>query len=231
MTRFIKSAKATALLGAAAAVLAACASTNPPAGADLTARLPTEQFPIDLVPAPDEIRLAAHPEGLSGPQQDALGDFAMRWREAGASEIVIQSPRGGNEPAAMRASAQARNFLIAMGARPDQIRLTAYQGSSDAPDVIVVGYQRYQAMLPTCGTGWDNLSATASNQVSSNFGCAVSANLAAQVDNPTDLARPRGLDPADAGRRMTVIDKYRKGEKTGAEHDEQASGAVSNAVK
>ena len=57
---------------------------------------------------------------------------------------------------------------------------------------------------------------------------ALRAALALPVDQ---VARPRGLDPADAGRRMTVIDKYRKGEKTGAEHDEQASGAVSNAVK
>jgi pilus assembly protein CpaD len=35
----------------------------------------------------------------------------------------------------------------------------------------------------------------------------------------------------DAGRRQTVIDKYRKGELTASAKDEQAQGVVSNAVK
>ena len=59
----------------------------------------------------------------------------------------------------------------------------------------------------------------------------VLARMAAQVANPADWARPRTLDPADAQRRAVVLDKYRKGELTSSEKDDNATGAVSSVVK
>jgi pilus assembly protein CpaD len=50
------------------------------------------------------------------------------------------------------------------------------------------------------------------NQPYWNLGCANQRNLAAMVDNPSDLLQPRGETPAYAGRRSVAIDKYRKGD-------------------
>ena len=54
--------------------------------------------------------------------------------------------------------------------------------------------------------------------------------MAAQIANPEDLIRPRDSTPADAGRRDTVLGKYRKGDVTASAKDEQATGVVSKAV-
>jgi pilus assembly protein CpaD len=70
-----------------------------------------------------------------------------------------------------------------------------------------------------------------SNDVQPNFGCAVTANMAAQIANPADLARPQHATPADAARRSLVLDKYRKGQITSSEKDDQAKGVVSDAIK
>ena len=48
---------------------------------------------------------------------------------------------------------------------------------------------------------------------------------------PGDLIGARPMDPADTGRRTTVLGKYRNGETTSTAKDEQASGAVSTAVQ
>jgi pilus assembly protein CpaD len=51
------------------------------------------------------------------------------------------------------------------------------------------------------------------------------------VADPRDLVAPRGQDAADAQRRMTVLDKYRKGESTPADTTAAQSGAVSEVNK
>jgi pilus assembly protein CpaD len=75
------------------------------------------------------------------------------------------------------------------------------------------------------------MSKSANNDVQPNFGCAVTANMALMVANPNDLLRPTDSGPSDAGRRMTVLEKYREGKVTSSEKDEQAKGSVSQAVK
>jgi len=82
---------------------------------------------------------------------------------------------------------------------------------------VLVGFDTVRAVVPTCGTAWTNLARTGSNAGQANFGCAVNANLAAQIANPRDIVTPRTMTPADAGRRAVVFDAYRKGEQTAAE--------------
>src|SRR3989338_6607615 len=49
----------------------------------------------------------------------------------------------------------------------------------------------------------------------------------AVVADPAGLAGPRTMTPADAGRRDTVLEKYRAGQPTATQRTEQDSGAVS----
>ena len=218
---------------ALAASLSACAATPPlQAGQASMARTPTELWKAEIATQPEEIRLAVRGQGLSPNQAGALTTFADTWRDADGSEIIVQAPVGGPEPGAVsRSSESARTFLIEQGVPASAIRLLGYDAKGDAAAPLVVGFLRYAVTVPDCGRNWTNISHSMANEVQPNFGCAVTANMAAQVANPADWARPRTLDPADAQRRAIVLDKYRKGELTAAEKDEKAKGTVSLVVK
>jgi pilus assembly protein CpaD len=226
MARLLRAVLAPAL---ATLTLAACASGHDPAPplAPIAA-LPTEQFPLRSNAYPDEIRLAPHAAGLSPEQRAALAELVGRWRDDGGGMLTIQSPfRGADARAAFETSRQAQALLLTLGAPAERVRVVGYEPPDAAPAAILVGFVAYEAVIPRCGTAWENLTATNKNTPMQNFGCAVSANMAAQIANPSDLQGPRASDPTDAGRRAVVIDKYRQGEGTSGAKDAGASGVVS----
>ena len=217
---------------ALAAALSACASPAIQPGQALSARTPTELWKTEMASQPEEIRLAVRAEGLSANQANALTGLAQTWRGAGGGEVVLQAPVGGPEPDAVsRSGENARSFLVQQGVPASEIRLVGYDAKGDPRAPLVVGFMRYALAIPACGRSWTNIAHSMTNQPQPNFGCAVTANMAAQVADPADLATPRTMDPADAQRRAVVLDKYRKGELTSSEKDEKAEGAVSQVVK
>lgn len=218
-----------AATGLVLALLTACASAPESA---LAPRNDTEQWEgkVQVEARPDEILLAPHAEGLSANQTQAIDALLARWLAAEAREIVVSAPMGGaTGEAGGRMAFAARQRLVALGAPAASVRVVGYDagGAPDAP--LKVGFLRYQATPPQCGT-WENLTATRNNNAYGNFGCAITANMAAQVANPADLLGPRASSPIDASRRDTIIDKYRKGETTSSAKDDQATGSVSKAV-
>ena len=228
-----RSTRVALLLAAASLTLAACATGPEPATAAKAVVLPTEQYPLEVAGHPDEIRLAAHASGLSLEQRAALARLANRWLDSGGGALTVQTPIKGADPrAASETSLQAMALLLSMGAPAERVRQVGYEPT--APDLankgpapVIVGFAAYEAVIPKCGTVWENLSANSKNKPMGNFGCAVSANMAAQIANPGDIAQPRADDPVDAGRRAFVLDKYRTGEATSGAKDAQSSGAVS----
>jgi pilus assembly protein CpaD len=218
-----------ALCGVALAGLAACAVTDPKVS--LTApKLPTEHFSAKVEDTPDQIALGVHAEGLSANQQTALADFVGRWREAGGGAILVKAPAdAANADQAKSMSYAVQSQLQAMGVPSERIQLAAYSsGGGRAP--VLASFQRLTAQGPDCSGGWDNLTSTNSNEPYKHFGCALTANLAAQIADPRDLVSPPGLAPADNTRRQIVLGKYRDGKVTASEKDIQASGTVSTAV-
>ena len=170
-----------------------------------------------------------HADGLSSAQVSALTGLINRWRDVGGGPIVIQAPgHGGGE--AYRAAINVQAELGALGVPDDQIRLVGYKDDDRAGGPVVVGFERFEAQGPACGRDWTSFTTNITNSPNSNFGCASTANMAALVANPADLVRPRTMDPADAGRRETVIGKYRQGVVTSAAKDEQAVSSISDAV-
>ena len=110
-------------------------------------------------------------------------------------------------------SRQVRDVLVNAGVRPGALEIRSYSASSDVSAApIRLAYNKIAAHVDGCGTWPDHLEAQFRNRNYSNFGCATQANLAAMTDNPLDLVYPRALSPADAARRSTVLDKYRRGE-------------------
>lgn len=221
------------VLPLAAAALTACASPAPPAGALAEPRTPTEIWKAQVAAQPTEIRLAVHARGLSPHQSDALGVFAADWRATGGhGPVTLQAPVGGPDSGAVsQASEAVRVALGGYGVPASAIRIVGYEASGNAGAPLIVGRESYAVTVPACGQEWTNISHSANNEVQPNFGCAVTANMAAQIANPADLLGPSATTPADAERRSVVLDKYRKGEPTASSRDDQATGTVSQVVK
>jgi pilus assembly protein CpaD len=221
--------KSTAIVLVLAGVcLTACADSAKPR---MEAVTPTEQFAIEVQSEPVTLQLAPHQSGASRRQADALAALADRWSDQGGGEIVIQTPvRDGDPSAAYRTASDARDILLSRGIPAGKLRMASYTASEGGLPTILVTYPRYKAEGPACGRAWENLTANHDNRPYNNFGCSVTANVAAQIDNPADLLSPRDLDPPDAARRQNTLDLYRKGVVTSTIKDQQASGAVSSVV-
>lgn len=219
------------LLVAAIAPLVLSACMGGPAGGTGPAPLtPTSRFTLQVEPDVDRIALAVREDGISPAQQDALRGVAYRFDAGGADVLRIEVPGGGDVVAADFAY-RIKAALERIGAPSQRIQLVSYS----APDVrapVLVGFETLRVARPQCGTSWGNLNRTNNNQTSSNFGCALTANLAAQIENPRDIITPRGMTPSDLGRRAVVFDNYRKGEATAAhQEDLVANRRVSRAVE
>lgn len=217
--------KTSAML--AALSLCACATPNVPDRL-AEARTPTEHFRATAQPQAEELALAIHAQGLSANQAGALATFLDGWRDAQAGPISIQTPAAGADTgSAYRAGEATRNFLLSQGVPASLIVMAGYDAAAEAGAPVRVAYTSYRAVVPRCGMEWTNISRSATNEAQPNFGCAVTANMAAQIANPADLVRPAELGPSDAQRRLFAFDKYRRGEVTSSAVDTQATGAVS----
>jgi pilus assembly protein CpaD len=213
---------------AGAFLLAGCAHADP----DAVARSMTPNVldawtgAIQVTSQPDEIRLAAHPTGLSGSQARALAEFHARWMQAEGGLITVSAPNQGG----YRVGSETRAYLLGQGAPAEKVLLIGYDTADPGDAPVVVGFKRYAVATPNCGS-WEDVTRTMGNRAIDNLGCAVTANMAMQLANPEDLITPRTMDPADPSRRAVVFDKYRKGQVTSSAKDTQASGAVSQAIQ
>jgi pilus assembly protein CpaD len=209
-------------------LLGACATEKGPGNPDPVT--PSERYSIDVHSAPEELKLAAHATGLSPAQQAALSDFVRRWMLAEGGDITVKAPEHvGDRANGYRTVTEARDYLIDVGVSARRVHIASYDPGDDHAAPIIVGYLRYEAKGPECGREWGDLAAESDNREYSNFGCSLTANVAAQIANPADLLSPRESDPPDAQRRQTVTDLYRKGQITSTLKDNQADGTFSKA--
>ena len=221
------------LVACLAASVSACATSHAAKTAKTEpAMTPTQQYAVTLTHSPDEILLAPHATGLSPAQAAAVGDLVERWRDAGDGPVTVQTPAGGGS-GAYRSTTEIQGALTRLGLSEGQIKLVSYQAAASATGItpIVVGFTHYEATGPKCGRDVHDFTKTYTNQPNNNFGCAVTANFAAMLANPADLAGPRPMAPGDANRRETILGHYRKGELMSSAKDPQANGAVSSVLQ
>jgi pilus assembly protein CpaD len=204
--------------------LAACAALPQ---TPVHAVTPGSQYGLKVETGADQIALAPHAEGLSDAQLQAVHALAARHAETRGGAVTLSLPHGAADAAATARSADAAQTALTVSGVA-VVRSTYESDDPKAPLLVSFDYEK--AVVPHCGH-WDDLTATGDNGIYANFGCAVNANMAAQIARPSDIAHPRAEDPSDSGRRLTVLEKYREGKITAAdEPDSKTAGAIAKNV-
>ena len=184
---------------------------------------PMLRFPIQVEPKMATMRIPYEGPrvGFDSASNAQIARFAKDYLDRGAGAIAVSAstryPQAPNEVA---------ERLVGLGIPRGKI-LVGNQDTADSGDGVKISYIRYEAEAPACDDWSTNLADISKNRPPPNFGCATQRNLAAQVADPRDLVSPWPMDPDDAQRRLTVLDKYRKGESTISEKTQAQSGAVS----
>lgn len=215
---------AAALLATSALGLAGCHADR--IVADSYPQTYDQRHPIVLAEGPARLDLpvGAGRSGLTARQKDDIRAFAADWRKNGRGPVGVLVPTGGASDTASSYSIAAVRATLASAGVPSTAILTR-RYPAETPDhlaPIKLGYVKLKAEVPhPCGLWPDDLGhgggdyyGATQNRDYWNFGCAAQQNLAAQVADPEDLARPRTETPVYAARRQTVIEKYRVGEDT-----------------
>jgi pilus assembly protein CpaD len=199
-------------------------------GGDPPPLTPASRYTLQVETGIERIALAVHEAGVSPTQRAALTDLVDRFHAERAPALVVQAP-GGEDAVSNRMAWEVKSALESLGVAPHLVQIAAYS-APDPRAPVLAGFETLRAVVPQCGARWDNLTRTSNNDVSSNFGCAVNANLAAQIANPRDIVQPRGMTPSDYNRRAVVFDNYRNGRPTAAAQEELiANRRVAQAVE
>jgi pilus assembly protein CpaD len=170
---------------------------------------------LDLLPG-------GGPGGMTDRQVADLREFASEWRKQARGPITVEIPRGGSTDAqSARVVRDIRAVFVGAGVPARAVVETRYPANGPghlAP--VRLAFPLLKAEVPhECGqwpedVGYGGPGTSNENRQDWNYGCAYQQNIAAMIEDPEDLIRPRAEDPADATRRSDVVRKYRRGEAT-----------------
>ncbi|MEA2918171.1 MAG: pilus assembly protein CpaD, partial [Bradyrhizobium sp.] len=142
--------------------------------------------------------------GLSAPQRADVVGLAQAWVREGTGAIVADVPVDTPNAQAAASSFREIKALLAAGGVPARgITLRHYQPVDPRTlATIRLSYPRMAAVAGPCGVWPEDLGPSlldkgySENKQYYNFGCAYQRNMAAMVDNPSDLVQPRPETPA-----------------------------------
>ncbi|TMK49746.1 MAG: pilus assembly protein CpaD [Alphaproteobacteria bacterium] len=232
------------LLGALAGLsvaLGACTYTN---GEVVTASVPDDyrlRHPIAVQEADRSIVVfVGHARGgLSASQRADVAGLAQTWVREATGAIVADVPVDTpNAWAAATAFREIQAVLAAGGVPSRGIVLHHYHPDDPRTlPTIRLSYPKISAVAGPCGLWPEDLGPSilndrySENKQYHNFGCATQRNLAAMIDNPSDLVQPRSETPAYTARRTAAFEKYRKGAATTTDYPEADKAKLSDAGK
>src|SRR5579863_787592 len=231
---------AGALFGLATA-LGACTHTDEVAA---TATIPDDyrlRHPIAIQEANRSVVIFVGQArgGLSAEQRADVMGLGQVWVQEGTGAIVIDVPTGTpNARAAADAFREAQALLVAAGVPPRGVVMHHYH--PDDPRQLAtlrLTYPKITAVAGPCGLWPDDIGSSSKNKgylenkPYYNFGCAYQRNMAAMIDNPSDLAQPRAETPAYNVRRTEGFEKYRKGTTTTTTYPEADKAKLSDTGK
>src|SRR6202171_4126212 len=203
-----------------AVVLGACTHTND----QVTASVPDDyrlRHPIAIQEADRSIVVFVGQArgGLSASQRADVIGLAQIWLREGTGAISVDVPVDTrNARAAAETFREIQALLAAAGVPPRGIVMRNYRPEDPRQlPAIRLNYPKISAVAGPCGLWPEDLGPSIKNKTYFqnkqyyNFGCAYQRNMAAMVDNPSELVQPRAETPPYTTRRTAAFEKYRKG--------------------
>lgn len=177
--------------------------------------------------------------GLTAAQRADVMGLASTWMHEGTGAIHIDVPSGTpNARPAAESMHEIQAMLAAAGVPPRGIIVRPYQPEDKRflPPIRLT-YSKIAAVAGPCGLWPEDLGPSIKNKSwfenkdYYNYGCAYQRNIAAMVDNPSDLEQPRSETPAYTVRRTAAFEKYRKGTPTAVPYPEADRAKLSDTGK
>jgi pilus biogenesis lipoprotein CpaD len=164
--------------------------------------------------------------GIAGAMTDeerqALSLMVADYKQRGQAPLtVIAGADGINQEAFAE---EIRSSAVANGLAKSEVLVGV--DPSLRPNEIQVSFVSYTAIVPECGYWYEESYVNFENANSANFGCATQHNLGVMLADPSDLIEPTPFDARDGVRTAIVVDLYRAGDATGAEHNETTTSIV-----
>jgi pilus assembly protein CpaD len=177
--------------------------------------------------------------GLSGPQRADVMGLAQLWLQEGTGAIIADMPVGtSNARAAADSMHEIQALLAAAGVPPRGLVVRDYHPDDPRQMATIrLNYPKISAVAGPCGLWPEDLGPSIKdkgyfeNKPYYNFGCAYQRNMAAMIDNPSDLVQPRTETPAYTMRRTEGFEKYRKGSPTATNYPDAEKAKLSDAGK
>jgi pilus assembly protein CpaD len=149
--------------------------------------------------------------------------------------VPVDSP---NARAAAETFREIQATLAAAGVPPRGLVMRNYRPEDPRHlPAIRLNYPKISAVAGPCGLWPDDLGPSIKNRSYYqntqyyNFGCAYQRNMAAMIDNPSDLVQPRPETPAYTVRRTAAFEKYRKGTTSATLYPESDRAKLSDTGK
>jgi len=227
-------------LAGLAVMLGACTHTEEV----VTASIPNDyrlRHPIAIQEADRSVVIfVGHARGgLSASQRADVMGLAQIWLQEGtgaiSADVPVDTP---NARAAADSFREIQALLASAGVPPRGLIVRRYH--PDDPRTLAtirLTYPKISAVAGPCGLWPEDLGPSIKNRgyydnkPYYNFGCANQRNLAAMVDNPSDLVQPRPETPAYTARRTEGFEKYRKGNPTTSTYPEAEKAKLSDTGK
>ena len=222
-----------------AVVLGACAHHE-----EVTSSIPNDyrlRHPIAIQEADRSVVIfVGHGRGgLSASERSDVVGLAQSWLHEGTGTIVADVPvKTSNAAAAADAFREINALLVAAGVPPRGITVHRYHPDDPRQMATIrLNYPKISAVAGPCGLWPEDLGPAINNKSYLenkpyyNFGCAYQRNMAAMIDNPSDLVQPRSETPAYTVRRTEAFEKYRKGTSSATNYPDAEKAKLSDTGK
>jgi pilus assembly protein CpaD len=221
-----------AVLGVTALSAGCATRPEPPDPVPTASAADRHRITVALMGERLDVQAAPHDRGLDAETRAQVRAFGADYAQRGRGSLVLSAPSGGaNADAAAVAAQEARMALVEGGVSYAAIAASTYDATGLETAPVVLSFSRYEAFAPECAPLWEQDLTANMERPHDSFGCSFNANLAAMIEDPEDLIRPRESTPRDSERRAVVIERYREGSPTGATRGPDERVTISTAVQ